>query len=97
MSPVKTPLLDRVRLPADMRNFSPDQLRQLADELRPDTITAVPVTGGHLGPSLGVVELTLAIHALLQPPPARRRRTGEGGPSIRHGTWEKAFKYFRTC
>ncbi len=68
MSPVKTPLLDRVRLPADMRNFSPDQLRQLADELRAETIDAVSVTGGHLGASLGVVELTVAIHAIFDTP-----------------------------
>ena len=53
MSPVKTPLLDRVRYPADLRNFSPEQLRQLADELRAETIDAVSVTGGHLGASLG--------------------------------------------
>ena len=53
MSPVNTPLLDRVRYPADLRNFSPEQLRQLADELRAETIDAVSVTGGHLGASLG--------------------------------------------
>ncbi len=68
MSPVQTPLLDRVRFPADMRNFSPDQLRQLADELRAETIDAVSVTGGHLGASLGVVELTVAIHAIFDTP-----------------------------
>ncbi len=68
MSPVQTPLLDRVRVPADMRNFSPDQLRQLADELRAETIDAVSVTGGHLGASLGVVELTVAIHAIFDTP-----------------------------
>jgi 1-deoxy-D-xylulose-5-phosphate synthase len=49
MSPVNTPLLDRVRYPADLRNFSAEQLRQLADELRSETIDAVSVTGGHLG------------------------------------------------
>src|SRR5579862_4665047 len=68
MSPVKTPLLDRVRLPADLRNFSPEQLRQLADELRAETIDTVSVTGGHLGASLGVVELTVAIHAIFDTP-----------------------------
>src|ERR1700757_4303300 len=68
MSPVKTPLLDRVRFPADLRNFSPEQLRQLADELRAETIDAVSVTGGHLGASLGVVELTVAIHAVFDTP-----------------------------
>jgi 1-deoxy-D-xylulose-5-phosphate synthase len=68
MSPVNTPLLDRVRYPADLRNFSHDQLRQLADELRAETIDAVSVTGGHLGASLGVVELTVAIHAIFDTP-----------------------------
>jgi 1-deoxy-D-xylulose-5-phosphate synthase len=68
MSPVQTPLLDRVRYPADMRNFSAEQLRQLADELRAETIDAVSVTGGHLGASLGVVELTVAIHAIFDTP-----------------------------
>src|SRR5215472_17091791 len=68
MSPVSTPLLDRVRYPADLRNFSQEQLRQLADELRAETIDAVSVTGGHLGASLGVVELTVAIHAIFDTP-----------------------------
>ncbi len=68
MSPVPTPLLDRVRIPADLRNFSPEQLRQLADELRAETVDAVSVTGGHLGASLGVVELTVAIHAIFDTP-----------------------------
>ena len=68
MSPVSTPLLDRVRYPADLRNFSPEQLRQLADELRAETVDAVSVTGGHLGASLGVVELTVAIHAVFDTP-----------------------------
>ena len=65
MSPVKTPLLDRVRYPADLRNFSPEQLRQVADELRTETIDVVSVTGGHFGASLGVVELTVASPAFL--------------------------------
>ncbi|MBK1662276.1 1-deoxy-D-xylulose-5-phosphate synthase [Paracraurococcus ruber] len=69
MSPApSTPLLDRVRVPADMRNFSSDQLKQLADELRAETISAVSVTGGHLGASLGVVELTVAVHAVFETP-----------------------------
>jgi 1-deoxy-D-xylulose-5-phosphate synthase len=68
MSPVQTPLLDRVQYPADLRNFSPEQLRALADELRAETIDAVSVTGGHLGASLGVVELTVAIHAIFDTP-----------------------------
>jgi 1-deoxy-D-xylulose-5-phosphate synthase len=68
MSPITTPLLDRVRYPADMRNFSIDQLRQLADELRAETVDTVSVTGGHLGASLGVVELTVAIHAIFDTP-----------------------------
>jgi len=68
MSPIATPLLDRVRVPADLRNFSPEQLRQLADELRAETVDTVSVTGGHLGASLGVVELTVAIHAIFDTP-----------------------------
>ena len=61
-------MLDRVRYPSDLRNFSPDQLRQLADELRAETVSTVSVTGGHLGASLGVVELTVAIHAVFDTP-----------------------------
>src|SRR3954467_6209324 len=57
-----TPLLDTVDVPADIRRLRPDQLRQLADELRRETISAVSVTGGHLGAGLGVVELTVALH-----------------------------------
>jgi len=68
MSKPETPLLDRVRIPSDMRNFNVDQLRQLADELRAETVDAVSVTGGHLGASLGVVELTVAIHAIFDTP-----------------------------
>jgi 1-deoxy-D-xylulose-5-phosphate synthase len=68
MSPINTPLLDRVRYPADLRNFSAEQLRQLADELRSETVDSVSVTGGHLGASLGVVELTVAIHAIFDTP-----------------------------
>src|SRR3984885_5392312 len=71
MSPITTPLLDRVRFPADLRNFSPEQLRLLADELRAETVDAVSVTGGHLGAGLGVVELTVAIHAIFDTPTDR--------------------------
>jgi 1-deoxy-D-xylulose-5-phosphate synthase len=63
-----TPLLDRVNIPADMRNLSTDQLKQLAAELRTETVDAVSVTGGHLGASLGVVELTVALHAIFDTP-----------------------------
>ncbi|WP_270934216.1 1-deoxy-D-xylulose-5-phosphate synthase [Falsiroseomonas oryzae] len=68
MAAPATPLLDRVRIPADLRNFSADQLKQLAEELRAETIHAVSQTGGHLGASLGVVELTVAIHAIFETP-----------------------------
>ena len=64
----KTPMLDRVRVPADMKGLSDRELRQLADELRAETISAVSVTGGHLGAGLGVVELTVAIHAVFNTP-----------------------------
>ncbi len=63
-----TPTLDRVRFPADMRNFSTEQLQALADELRAETIDAVSTTGGHLGASLGVVELTVALHSVFDTP-----------------------------
>src|SRR6516225_11980766 len=64
----KTPLLDTVELPADIRRLRTDQLRQLADELRQETIAAVSVTGGHLGAGLGVVELTVALHYIFDTP-----------------------------
>jgi len=64
----KTPLLDRVNFPSDLKNFSPDQLKQLADELRWETIDAVAKTGGHLGAGLGVVELTVALHHVFDTP-----------------------------
>ncbi|MFZ1471118.1 MAG: 1-deoxy-D-xylulose-5-phosphate synthase [Paracoccaceae bacterium] len=64
----KTPLLDRVKLPSDMKALSDAELHQLADELRAETISAVSVTGGHLGAGLGVVELTVAIHAVFDTP-----------------------------
>jgi len=64
----KTPLLDKVRSPADLRRLKEAQLRQLADELRLETIDAVSSTGGHLGAGLGVVELTVALHYLFNTP-----------------------------
>jgi len=64
----KTPMLDRVHVPADLKALSDRELRQLADELRAETISAVSVTGGHLGAGLGVVELTVAIHAVFDTP-----------------------------
>jgi len=63
-----TPTLDRVTLPADLKALSDRELRQLADELRAETISAVSVTGGHLGAGLGVVELTVALHAVFDAP-----------------------------
>ena len=63
-----TPLLDTVSTPDDMKGLSRDQLKQLADELRAEVIDAVSVTGGHLGAGLGVVELTVAIHAVFDTP-----------------------------
>jgi 1-deoxy-D-xylulose-5-phosphate synthase len=64
----KTPLLDTVKTPADTRAFTTAQLRQLADELRSETIEAVSQTGGHLGAGLGVVELTVALHHVFDTP-----------------------------
>ena len=64
----KTPLLDSVSVPADVRGLSPEQLRQLADELRTELIDAVSITGGHLGAGLGVVELTVALHHVFDTP-----------------------------
>src|SRR5580704_3004670 len=66
--PPHTPLLDTVKNPADTRGFSVPELRQLADELRAETIDAVSVTGGHLGSGLGVVELTVALHHVFDTP-----------------------------
>ncbi len=65
---VNTPLLDTVKYPSDMKGFSREQLKQLADEVRSEVIDAVSVTGGHLGAGLGVVELTVAIHAVFDTP-----------------------------
>uniref|UniRef100_UPI0040480BBF 1-deoxy-D-xylulose-5-phosphate synthase n=2 Tax=Yoonia sp. TaxID=2212373 RepID=UPI0040480BBF len=63
-----TPILDRVQSPADMKTLTDRELRKLADEVRAETISAVSVTGGHLGAGLGVVELTVALHAVFDAP-----------------------------
>jgi len=63
-----TPVLDRVNTPAEMREFSVKELKQLANELRAETIDAVSATGGHLGAGLGVVELTVALHHVFDTP-----------------------------
>jgi 1-deoxy-D-xylulose-5-phosphate synthase len=67
----RTPLLDTIQFPDDLRKLDPDQLQQVADELRYELIDAVSVTGGHLGAGLGVVELTVAIHYLFNTPEDR--------------------------
>lgn len=63
-----TPLLDQVHEPADLNSFSDAELRQLAEELRAETISVVSEMGGHLGAGLGVIELTVALHAVFQAP-----------------------------
>ena len=65
---LETPLLDRVRVPADLRQMPKEDLQRLADELRAETIDAVSTTGGHLGAGLGVVELTVALHYVFDTP-----------------------------
>ncbi len=67
----KTPLLDQIKTPADLRRFDAQQLRQVADELRQETIDAVAATGGHLGAGLGVIELTVALHYVFDTPTDR--------------------------
>ena len=64
----ETPLLDTIATPADTRGLTIAQLKQLASELRAETIDAVSVTGGHLGAGLGVVELTVALHHVYETP-----------------------------
>jgi 1-deoxy-D-xylulose-5-phosphate synthase len=64
----KTPLLDRILIPQGLKNLSADQLKQLANELRTETVDAVAKTGGHLGAGLGVVELTVALHYVFDTP-----------------------------
>ena len=68
MTTPDTPILDRVQSPADMKTLSDAQLKTLADEVRTETISAVSVTGGHLGAGLGVVEMTVALHAVFDTP-----------------------------
>ena len=66
-----TPLLDKVKIPADLRNLPESELRAMAEDVRRATIDAVAVTGGHLGSSLGVVELTVALHHVFDTPADR--------------------------
>ena len=66
-----TPILDRVSTPADLKLLTDLELHELAGELRSETISAVSETGGHLGAGLGVVELTVALHAIFDAPKDR--------------------------
>src|SRR5579864_9808733 len=68
MTRPNTPILDKIHNPADLRRLPERDLRALADQLRAETISAVSVTGGHLGAGLGVVELTLALHYVFDTP-----------------------------
>src|SRR5688500_18570634 len=68
MSEPVTPLLDMVDTPEDLRRLKPADLRRLSDELRAEMLSAVSVTGGHLGAGLGVVELTVALHYVFDTP-----------------------------
>ena len=68
MTTSKPPLLDRIATPEDLRKLRPNELKQVAEELRHETIDAVSVTGGHLGAGLGVVELTVALHYVFDTP-----------------------------
>jgi 1-deoxy-D-xylulose-5-phosphate synthase len=65
---LSTPLLDTIKIPEDLRRIPENQLKQVAEELRQETISAVSVTGGHLGAGLGVVELTVALHYVFDTP-----------------------------
>src|SRR3954471_14147353 len=65
---LKTTMLDAIKCPSDLRAIPENDLRQVADELRTETIGAVAVTGGHLGAGLGVVELTVALHYVFDTP-----------------------------
>src|ERR1700719_4831854 len=65
---LKTPVLDRTGTPADLRSLSDAELRALAEEIRQFLVATVSKTGGHLGPNLGVVELTLALHRVFESP-----------------------------
>ena len=71
MTTPSTPLLDQIESPAELRKLKESDLPQLADELRTETISAVSVTGGHLGAGLGVVELTVALHYVFDTPTDR--------------------------
>ena len=71
MTKPSTPLLDQIDSPAELRKLKESDLTQLADELRAETISAVSVTGGHLGAGLGVVELTVALHYVFDTPTDR--------------------------
>ena len=71
MTESQTPLLDRIQSPADLLNLSASELVKVADELRAETISAVSVTGGHLGAGLGVIELTVALHHVFDTPADR--------------------------
>ena len=66
-----TPILDRIGSPADLRSLSDVELRTLAEEIRQFLVQTVSKTGGHLGPNLGVVELTLALHRVFDSPKDR--------------------------
>jgi 1-deoxy-D-xylulose-5-phosphate synthase len=66
-----TPILDRIMSPADLRSLSDAELRALAEEIRQFLVASVSKTGGHLGPNLGVVELTLALHRVFDSPKDR--------------------------
>ncbi|MCB1882531.1 MAG: 1-deoxy-D-xylulose-5-phosphate synthase [Geminicoccaceae bacterium] len=68
MTATETPLLDQLQEPSDLRRLKPESLLQVADELRQETVSAVSVTGGHLGAGLGVVELTVALHYVFDTP-----------------------------
>ncbi len=69
--PVTTPLLDSIKYPSDLRKLEASQLKQVADELRAETIDAAAVSGGHFGAGLGVVELTVALHYVFNTPEDR--------------------------
>ena len=68
MRTTRTPLLDKISSPSDLKGLSVAELKQVADELRHETIDAVSTTGGHLGSALGVVELTVALHSVFDTP-----------------------------
>jgi 1-deoxy-D-xylulose-5-phosphate synthase len=71
MTDAATPLLDKVKYPSDLRGLPVSELRQAADEVRAEMISAVGQTGGHLGSGLGVVELTVALHYVFDTPDDR--------------------------